>query len=161
MIWLQPLYSTIDYAVIIGMFFSHYRYVSKEAVKITGVPQQRTSTGWFYNKLIKGRGLPWPHALLLVDERQKEWRWSQEVSLYDGSVKRLSLKRAFEPHQEVARCRIAITGLFWEKTCQIHFDSAPFVQLPWRLTWSIPRKSSTSIIYKGTSGLVLYGIYCI
>lgn len=67
--------------------------------------------GWFYNKLIKGRNLSWPHALLLVDERHKEWRWSQGVSLYGGSVRRLSLKRAFEPHQVVARWWIAITGL--------------------------------------------------
>ncbi len=72
--------------------FLSWQVCAKQAVKITRVPQQRTSIGWFYNKLIKGRGLPWPHALLLVDERHKQWRWSREVSLYDGSVKRLSLK---------------------------------------------------------------------
>ncbi len=93
MIFVQPSYSTIDYAFIIRMCFSHDRYVPKQAVKITRVPQQRTSIGWFYNKLIKGRGLPWPHALLLVDERHKQWRWSREVSLYDGSVKGYPWKR--------------------------------------------------------------------
>lgn len=83
----------------------------KKNVKITGVPWQRISTGWFYNKLIKSRDLPWPHALLLVDERHKEWRWSQGVSLYGGNVRTLSLKKIFEPHQVVARWWIAITGL--------------------------------------------------
>lgn len=48
----------------------------------------------------------------------------------------------------------------WEKTCQIHFDSAPFVHTPWRLTWNIPGKSSTWIICKVSLALLIYSIYC-